>query len=213
MTRKKHSEEKDKSEELKNKKQEDKIISQQENIVNEKTEPAPETVVEQPAADSSTETSKPEAEVKTKEEELQEKLAELQDKYLRLMAEFDNYRKRTLREKIELTKNAGEKIIAGIISVMDDFERALAHMNDSSDNRAMKEGIELIYNKFSDFLKQQGVREIESLNCDFNVELHEAVTKVAVEDEAMKGKVIEVLQKGYYLNDKVLRFSKVVVGE
>lgn len=153
------------------------------------------------------------AETDSKEAELIEKLAEMQDKYLRLMAEFENYRKRTLREKIELTRSAGENILKGILPVLDDFERALMLMGEISECNAIKEGIGLIYNKFRDFLKQNGIREIESLNCEFNVDLHEAINKVAVEDESMKGKVVEVLQKGYYLNDKVIRFSKVVVGE
>jgi molecular chaperone GrpE len=141
------------------------------------------------------------------------KLAEMQDRYLRLSAEFDNYRKRTLREKIELTKLAGENILISLIPVMDDFERAMKLMVTSADSMAMKNGIDLIYNKFRDFLRQNGIREIESLGNEFNVDLHEAVNKVAVEDKSMKGKVVEVVEKGYYLHDKVMRFSKVVVGE
>jgi molecular chaperone GrpE len=144
---------------------------------------------------------------------VEEKLAEMQDRYLRLSAEFDNYRKRTLREKIELTKHAGENILISIIPVMDDFERALKLMETAADCVAMKSGIDLIYNKFNEFLKQNGIREIESLNKDFNVDLHEAVTKVSVQDESMRGKVVDVIVKGYWLNDKVMRFSKVVVGE
>jgi molecular chaperone GrpE len=141
------------------------------------------------------------------------KLAEMQDRYLRLSAEFDNYRKRTLREKIELTKHAGENILASIVPVMDDFDRALRLMETATDSSAMKSGIDLIYNKFNDFLKQHGIKEIEALNTDFNVDLHEAISKAPVEDESMKGKVVNVVQKGYYLHDKVLRFSKVIVGE
>jgi molecular chaperone GrpE len=144
---------------------------------------------------------------------LEEKLAEMQDRYLRLSAEFDNYRKRTLREKIELTKNAGENILLSLIPVMDDFERALKLMEAGSDCAAMKSGIDLIYNKFSEFLKQNGLKEIEALNKDFNVDLHDAVTEMPVQDESMKGKVIDVVVKGYYLHDKVIRHSKVVVGE
>jgi molecular chaperone GrpE len=141
------------------------------------------------------------------------KLAEMQDRYLRLSAEFDNYRKRTLREKIELTKLAGENILISLIPVMDDFERAMKLMVIAPDSMAMKNGIDLIYNKFRDFLRQNDIREIESLGKEFNVDLHEAVNKVAVENESMKGKVVEVVEKGYYLHDKVMRFSKVVVGE
>jgi molecular chaperone GrpE len=143
----------------------------------------------------------------------EEKLSEMQDRYLRLSAEFDNYRKRTLREKIDLTKHAGENILISVVPVMDDFERAIKVMETATDCVAMKSGIDLIYLKFSEFLKQNGIREIESLNKDFNVDLHEAITKISVQDEAMKGKVVDVIVKGYWLHDKVLRFSKVVVGE
>jgi len=150
------------------------------------------------------------------ERELKEtvaKLADMQDKYIRLSAEFDNYRKRTLREKIDLSKYAGENLLLKIIPLMDDFERALKHMEDGTDSAAMKNGIDLIYGKFNEFLKQNGVTEIEALNNSFNVDIHEAVAKVPAGDDDKKGKVVDVLEKGYYLQDKVLRFSKVVVGE
>jgi molecular chaperone GrpE len=149
----------------------------------------------------------------SKEASAEEKLADMQDRYLRLCAEFDNYRKRTLREKIELTKHSGENILLNIIPVMDDFERALKLMETATDCEAVKSGIDLIYYKFREFLERNGIREIDSLNRDFNVDLHEAVNKIPVQDENMKGKVVEVLEKGYYLNDKVMRFSKVVVGQ
>ncbi|HRT88974.1 MAG TPA: nucleotide exchange factor GrpE [Bacteroidales bacterium] len=159
-------------------------------------------------------TSPDETDKKAPEEPgLMEKLAEMQDRYLRLAAEFDNYRKRTLREKIDLTKYAGEKLITSLLPIVDDFERALSQLDQSGENSHAAEGMNLIYNKLTGFLRENGVREIECLNCDFNVDLHEAVNKTAVEDESLKGKVVEVLQKGYYLNDKVIRFSKVVVGE
>jgi len=151
--------------------------------------------------------------VVTRERELEEKLAEMQDKYIRLSAEFDNYRKRTLREKMELSKYAAEDVLLKILPVLDDFERALMHSESSADYPSLKNGIDLIYLKFNDFLKQTGVREIEALNCPFNVELHDAIAKVAVDEEDKKGKIIDVIQKGYYLQDKVLRHSKVVVGE
>ena len=144
---------------------------------------------------------------------VEEKLAEMQDKYIRLSAEFDNYRKRTLREKMEMSKYAGEDLLLKIIPLMDDFERALAHMDTGTDCIAMKSGIDLIYSKFSEFLKQNGVKEIESINSNFNVDLHEAVAKTPVNEDNKKGTVVDVVQKGYYLQDKVLRFSKVVVGE
>jgi molecular chaperone GrpE len=145
--------------------------------------------------------------------QIEEKLAEMQDRYIRLSAEFDNYRKRTLREKMEMSKYAGENLFLSIIPLMDDFDRALSHMDSTTDCNAMKDGILLIYNKFSEFFKQNGIKEIESLNTDFNVDLNEAVAKVAVDDDSKKGKVVDVVLKGYYLQDKVLRFAKVVVGE
>ena len=144
---------------------------------------------------------------------IDEKLAEMQDKYLRLSAEFDNYRKRTLREKIELSKYAGENLLLSFLPIMDDFERALKHMDSTADCIALKDGIDIMYVKFSDFLKQNGIKEIESLNTNFNVDLHEAVAKVPVEEADKKGKVVDVVLKGYYLQDKVLRFAKVIVGE
>jgi molecular chaperone GrpE len=143
----------------------------------------------------------------------EEKLAVIQDKYIRLSAEFDNYRRRTLREKMELSKYASEDLLLKIIPIMDDFDRAVAHIETATDLAAMKDGIVLIYNKFFEFLRQNGIREIESLNNSFDVELHDAVAKVAVADAEQKGKVVDVIQKGYYLQDKVLRHSKVVVGE
>ena len=144
---------------------------------------------------------------------VEEKLAEMQDRYIRLSAEFDNYRKRTLREKMDLSKYAGENLLISIIPLMDDFERALKHIDTDSDCNALKDGINIIYGKFSDFLKQNGVKEIDSLNSNFNVDLQEAVAKVQVEDPDKKGKVVDIVQKGYFLQDKVLRFAKVVVGE
>lgn len=146
-------------------------------------------------------------------QELEEKLEALNDKYLRLSAEFDNYRKRTLKEKMELTKSAGEKVLSGILPVMDNFERALKSMETAKDVPALREGVELIYSNFKDFLSQNGVKEIECLHADFDPELQEAVTKIPAPAEDLKGKVVDCIQKGYILNDKVIRFPKVVVGE
>ena len=148
-----------------------------------------------------------------KEATLEEKLSEAQDKYIRLSAEFDNYRKRTLREKMELTKSAGESILNNILPVMDDFDRALQVMESATDCDSMKEGIDLIYSKFQEFLKTNGVKEIEAINKAFDTDLHEAITKIPAPEKKMKGKVVDVIQKGYKLNDKVIRFAKVVVGE
>ncbi|HDJ34041.1 MAG TPA: nucleotide exchange factor GrpE [Bacteroidetes bacterium] len=159
---------------------------------------------------------KPEAEKdkdKKKKPSVEENLADLQDKYLRLSAEFDNYRKRTLREKMELTKTAGEDILVQFLQVMDDFDRARELIRDARDVEAIKTGIELIYQKLKDFLRIRGVKEIEAIHQDFNTDYHEAVTKIPAPDEKLKGKVVDVVQKGYIMNDKVIRYSKVVVGE
>jgi len=189
--------------------------------VKDNIEDIEDSITENAAAEQEKSDSvKPEADSKEtsdkdvkKEPSAEEKLAEMQDRYLRLSAEFDNYRKRTLREKIEITKHAGENILISIVPVMDDFERALKLMETAADCTAMKSGIDLIYNKFGEFLKQNGLKEIESLNADFNVDLHDAIAKVPVQDESKKGKVVDVVLKGYWLHDKVMRHSKVVVGE
>jgi molecular chaperone GrpE len=140
-------------------------------------------------------------------------ILEWKDKYLRLSAEFDNYRKRTLKEKIELTKFAGEDMLKSLLPVVDDFERGLKNVEQAKDIEAVKEGIGLIYSKFKSFLTSKGLKEIESVNCDFNTDYHEAITKIPVEDKSKSGKIIDVVQKGYMLDDKVVRFSKVVIGE
>jgi molecular chaperone GrpE len=152
-------------------------------------------------------------ELKKKIREAETKLAEVQDKHLRLSAEFDNYRKRTLKEKIDLLKTAGEESLGRIIPVMDDFERAMNHIDEAKEIIPVKDGILLIYNKFKDILAQQGVKEIDAIHQEFNTDLHEAITKIPAPDQNLKGKVLEVVQKGYYLNDKVIRFAKVIVGE
>jgi len=152
-------------------------------------------------------------EVSENVEELKKQLQELNDKYLRLSAEYDNYRKRTLKEKMELTKSAGASVILALLPVIDDFDRALAHLDDAKDLDAVKEGILLIYSKFKEFLAQQGVTEIEATNKEFDTDHHEAITKIPAPSEEMKGKVIDTVEKGYMLNDKVIRFAKVVVGE
>jgi molecular chaperone GrpE len=145
--------------------------------------------------------------------ELEAAIKEINDKYLRLSAEFDNYRKRTLRERMELTKTASESVMLSILPVIDDFERAMYSIQHGMDFEATKEGILLIYNKFKEFNKQNGISEIESVGKPFDTDLHEALTKIPSPSEEMKGKIVDVIQKGYYLNDKVIRFAKVVVGE
>ena len=146
-------------------------------------------------------------------EELGEKLQDIQDKHLRLQAEFDNFRRRTIKEKADLIKSGGESVLVNILPVIDDFERALDSLKDVPDDDAGKQGTTLIYNKFEEFLKQNNVKEIEAQNQDFDLDLHEAITKIPAPEEKLKGKVVDVVQKGYLLNDKVIRFAKVVIGE
>jgi molecular chaperone GrpE len=172
-----------------------------------KSEPQPDQTVS-----DQTKESEPDKTI-GEEKALIEKLAEMQDKYLRLSAEFDNYRKRTLKEKMDIYKYAEEELLKDLLPVMDDFERALKHIEASEDSKGIREGIDLIYVKLSEFLKQHGLKEIEALNGEFNVDLHDAVAKTTVDDESRKGKIVDVILKGYYLKDKVLRHSKVVIGE
>ena len=161
-----------------------------------------------------------EVEVLTAEEELQKqldeangKVAALEDKYLRQVAEFDNYRKRTIKEKAELIKNGGERAIESILPVLDDFERALANMAKDENAAEILTGVELIYNKFVGILKQNGLQKIETEGAEFNTDFHEAIAMVPTPDENMKGKVLDCIQAGYTLNDKVIRHAKVAVGE
>lgn len=141
------------------------------------------------------------------------KYNELNDSYLRLRAEFDNYRKRTLREKSDLIKSGGEGALIGLLPVIDDFERALDTMKKATDPKAVAEGVELIYSKFMDYLGRQGVKPIEAVGQPFGTEMFEAVAMIPAPDEAQKGRVIDCVQTGYMLNDKVIRHAKVVVGE
>ncbi|GAB4464090.1 MAG: nucleotide exchange factor GrpE [Bacteroidales bacterium] len=146
-------------------------------------------------------------------ENLTEKYKEANDKYLRLAAEFDNYKKRTLKEKSDLLKYGGETVLTNLLSILDDFERAENSIKNSNDIEGIKQGIDLINAKFHEFMKQQGIKEIESKNAEFNTDFHEAITRFPAPSDEMKGKVIDVIQKGYMLHDKVIRFAKVVVGE
>ena len=154
-----------------------------------------------------------------KTEELEKKIAELEttiakdkDDYLRLMAEFDNYRRRTSQEKIELVSMASVETIKGLLPILDDCERALKVLMESNDSDAAKEGTELIYSKLMGYLKSKGLAVIDALGQTFDTDLHEAVAQFPVEDESKKGKVFDVVQTGYTLNGKVIRFAKVVVG-
>ena len=144
--------------------------------------------------------------------ELQKEISEQKNKYIRLSADFDNFRKRTQKEKMDMFKSAGEGIFVEILPVLDDLERAMKFIDDAKDVDAVKEGMLLIYNKFKDYLNQQGVKEIEALHTKFDTDVHEAVTQFPTDDKKLKGKVVDVLTKGYTLNDKVIRYSKVVIG-
>ncbi len=148
----------------------------------------------------------------TEEEVLQQKLAEAKDQYLRLFAEFDNYRKRTNKEKSDLLNYASEDLVTQLLPVLDDFSRALQSMNDAQDIGAVKEGVTLISQKLTSLLEQKGLSGIEAKGNDFDTDFHEAVTSIAAGEE-MKGKVVDEIQKGYLYKDKVIRFSKVVVGQ
>ncbi len=144
---------------------------------------------------------------------LNDEIAELKDKYLRLVAEYDNFRKRTAKEKMELLISGTTSVLEGFLPVIDDLERAVAALQNAKDMDAVVEGINLIYQKLLDYIKGKGVVEIEAINQPFNTDLHDAVTKFPVTEDDKKGIVIDVVQKGYTLNDKVIRYAKVVVGE
>ena len=133
--------------------------------------------------------------------------------YLFLMAEFDNFRKRTIKEKGDIIRNAAESAMKGLLPIVDDFERGIEAMKNSGDAEAVKEGMTLIYNKLVKYLEQNGVKPIESTGTDFDPEKHEAIAMVPVDDEKLKGKVIDTPTKGYTINDKVLRYAKVAVGQ
>ena len=154
-----------------------------------------------------------EEELEKELETAQETIEEQKDKYLLLSAEFDNYRKRTMKEKAELILNGGEKSLSSILPVVDDFERAIKTMETATDVQAVKEGVELIYNKFMATLAQNGVKVIETKDQPLNTDYHEAIAVIPAPSEAQKGKILDCVQTGYTLNDKVLRHAKVVVGE
>ena len=138
-------------------------------------------------------------------------LAEQKDNYLRLYADFENYKKRSLKDRSDLIKSAGSDIISTLLPVLDDFDRAMKAMETDANNDRLT-GITLIYNKINSTLEQRGLKVMNAIGEEFNVDMHEAITNIPVSDEAQKGKVVDVLEKGYYLNDKVIRYAKVVVG-
>ncbi len=191
------------SEELKNKEQKEQQ-EPQETTANAQTETDTEKEVGQ-------ETEK-ELSVEEQLEASKKEIEELNDKLLRKIAEFDNYRKRTLKEKTELILNGGEKTIVAILPVIDDMERALKNMQNADNVTAVLEGVELIYKKFMDILSKQGVSVIETKDADFDVDIHEAIAQLPAPTEELKGKVMDCTLTGYKLNDKVIRHAQVVVG-
>ncbi len=180
-----------------------------------------EPMTEETAATAEEKVAEEAAQELTPEEKMQQQLAERdekiaaqQDQILRQMAEFDNYRKRTLKEKAELIKNGGEKTLTAILPVIDDFERALQNMKGESEEMvALRDGVELIYNKFLKTLQQEGLEKIDTHEADFNTDYHEAIALVPAPADELKGKILDCVQTGYRLNDKVIRHAKVVVGQ
>ena len=144
--------------------------------------------------------------------ELQTKVAELNDKYIRLYSEFDNFRKRTSKEKLELIQSGGEDIFKSVLPILDDFERAIKSNAETDDINAVKDGVNLIFNKFKATLTQKGLEEMKAMGEHFNADIHEAITSIPAPAEEMKGKVVDELEKGYSLNGKIIRFAKVVTG-
>lgn len=143
---------------------------------------------------------------------LTNEVAELKDKYLRLYSEFDNFRKRTSKERIDLIKTANEEVVIAVLPILDDFERALKSIGDDENQKTAKEGMELIYNKLFKSLEAKGLKPMITIGQAFDVELHEAITQIPAPSEELKGKIIDEVEKGYFLNDKVIRFAKVVTG-
>lgn len=144
---------------------------------------------------------------------LQQQLDEQKDKYLRLVADFDNFRKRTAKERLELIQTAGKDVIISLLPVLDDSERAEKQLQVTDDVKALKEGVNLVFGKLRSSLQAKGVKAMESIGTDFNPDVHEAITEIPAPSEKEKGKVVAEVEKGYYLNDKIIRFAKVVVGK
>ncbi len=203
MTEKKK---KDKKQELEKEAVEKENVTQADTVENADTEG--EKLAEE-AAEVLSDTDKLSAEIET----LKAQIDKQHNDYLLLMAEFDNYRKRTLREKADLLKNGGESCMKAILPVIDDVERAMQAIESSTDIAALKEGLNLIYSKFRAYLEQNGVKEIETKDVDFDPEKHEAIAQIPAASSEQKGKIIDCTQKGYTLNDNVIRFPKVVVAQ
>lgn len=180
---------------------EDAVITEDVNPTVSENEEAGETVAEEAVS------------LAEENEKLKAYLEKEKKEYLFLMAEFDNFRKRTLKEKSELIKNAGESAFKGLLPIVDDFERALKATENSDDASSVREGMELIYKKLKKYMEQNGVKEMDPEDREFDADKHEAISAVPVPDESLKGKILDTVAKGYTINDKVLRHAKVVVGQ
>ena len=195
---------------------EEEIKKQEEQQAQDSAEtPVSDSVADTPSDEETTENNDTQetAEEKDPLEAAKDEIEQLKDKYLRSVAEFDNYRKRTLKEKAELILNGGEKAVSAILPVIDDMERAIENGEKTDDPQVLREGMELIYQKFIKALESLGVKKIETEEADFNTDIHEAVAMVPGMGDDKKGKVIDCLQAGYMLNDKVIRHAKVAVGQ
>ena len=195
---------------------EEEILNQEEEETLEQNEPKEDTAASNCVADEAAATDAPAEEPEEEKDPLEKALAEIEQLKTQILyktAEFDNYRKRTLKEKAELILNGGEKAVSAILPIIDDMERAIENGAKTDDPQVLREGMELIYNKFVKALEGLGVKEIETENADFNTDVHEAVAMVPGMGDDKKGKVIDCLQKGYQLNDKVIRHAKVAVGQ
>ncbi len=193
-----HSNIKEQSEELENQAEEKESKSEQDDVQ---------------ASESTEQDTSSEKDEKDPMTELQEKYDNLNDKYLRLYSEFENFRRRTAKEKLEVMKTAGGNIVKDLLPVLDDFERAIAANENNEDVTNIKEGLELIHHKLKHNLEQQGLKPMESQGKEFDTEYHEAVTNIPAPSEDMKGKVVDVAEKGYFFQDSVLRYAKVIVGQ
>jgi len=182
---------------------EEKIIDN----TNEELIPEQETPIEENAAAPEQETEV------TAKLSLEDELAEMKDKYLRLYSDFENFKRRTSKERVEFFKTAGQEIITAMLPVLDDFERATKSMDTAKDVSAVKEGVTLVHHKLKNILTQKGLKEMEAQGKDFDADFHEAITNIPAPSPELKGKVVDAVEKGYFLGDKVIRYAKVVVGE
>lgn len=190
--------------------EENEVLKEQQEKASEQTESQAQNAQH---TEEESEELTPEQKLEKELEEAKKTIEEQKDKYLRLSAEFDNYRKRTMKEKAELIKNGGEKAISAILPILDDLERALQNMQKADDVKAMYEGIDLISQKFHKVLSQEGLQKMDPVGETFDTDYHEAIALVPAPDEAQKGKVLDCVQTGYKLNDKVIRHAKVVVAQ